>query len=120
QAEQLTGAGEPETKAFFDVTITGGSIASNNFSFPDESARVKQVRGDIAGAIAVYRRLLTPDIGQKWTLTYEPRYVLEGGGRLAQRGHAPAPRPEYRRFAELWKSADPGLPELEEARKKGR
>ncbi len=118
KAEQAMGTGEPPAKAFFNVNVIDGSIASNQFAFPDEPARVKRARGDAAGAIAIYRRLLTPDISQKWILMYEPRYVLEIARLLDQRGDAAAAREQYQRFADLWKNADAGLPELAEARKK--
>lgn len=94
------------------------AIASNAFSFPDELARIKQARGDAAGAVAVYRRLLTPDISQKWMLMYEPRWVLEIARLLDRQGDKAGARAEYQRFADLWKNADPGLPELDEARNK--
>jgi tetratricopeptide (TPR) repeat protein len=118
QAEQTIGAGEPATRAFFNVNLISGSISSNNFSFPDEFARVRRARGDAAGAIALYRRLLMPDISQKWTLFYEPRYVLEIARLLDHQGDRAGAREQYQRFADLWKNADPGLPELAEARVK--
>jgi len=118
QAEQAMGSGDPATKAFFSVDVISGSMAFNNLSWPDEAARVRRARGDTAGAIAAYRRLLTPDISQKWTLVYEPRWVLEMARLLDQQGDKAGARAEYQRFADLWKNADPGLPELAEARTK--
>jgi hypothetical protein len=46
----------------------------------------------------------------------EPRYVLEVARLLDQMGDEAAAREEYQRFLELWKDADAGLPELQEAR----
>ena len=121
QADQAMGSGDPATKAFFSVDVISGSTAFNSFSFPDEAARVKRARGDTAAAIAAYRRLLTPDISQKWTLVYEPRWVLEMARLLDRQGDKAGAREQYQRFADLWKKADAGLPELAEVRtKRGR
>jgi hypothetical protein len=71
----------------------------------------------VAGAIAIYRQLLTPDISSKWTSVLEPRYVLALARLLDRAGDRAAARTAYQRFLDLWKSADPGLPELAEARR---
>jgi hypothetical protein len=78
---------------------------------------VKKAQGDLAGAISIYRELLTSDIGSKWTAMLEPRYVLELARLLDETGDKAAARVEYERFLDLWKDADAGLPELKEARK---
>jgi hypothetical protein len=46
----------------------------------------------------------------------EPRYVLEMARLLDETGDKDGARAEYERFLELWKDADPDLPELKEAR----
>ena len=75
-----------------------------------------KARGDATGAIAEYRRLLTPSVEQKFVGVLEPRYVLELARLLDQEGEQEAARQEYQRFLELWNNADPDLPELAEAR----
>ena len=75
-----------------------------------------KARGDLSGAIAEYRHLLTPDVRQKFTSVLEPRYVLELARLLDEVGDTDAARIEYRRFLDLWKNADPDLPELADAR----
>ena len=82
----------------------------------DWRARIRNARGDAAGAIAEYRRLLTPSAEQKFVGVLEPRYVLELARLLDQEGDYEAARQEYQRFLELWNNADPDLPELAEAR----
>jgi len=79
-------------------------------------ARVKKAQGDLAGAMKIYRRLNTPDIGNKWSAILEPRYVLEVARLLDETGDREGARSEYERFLELWKDADEGLPELKETR----
>jgi eukaryotic-like serine/threonine-protein kinase len=118
RAEQIIAAAEPSTRTFFNLSNPMKSAGTNQLAFPDEPARVKRARGDIAGAIDAYRRLLTPDIALKWSLLNEPQYVLEIARLLEQKGDAAAARVEYQRFLDLWKNADPGLPELAEARQK--
>ena len=48
----------------------------------------------------------------------EPRYVLALARLLERAGDAAGAKEQYRRFADLWKGADAGLPELAEARSK--
>ena len=58
----------------------------------------------------------TPGIDCPWTSVLEPRFVLEVARLLDQKGDQAGAREEYERFLGLWKNADPGLPELAEAR----
>jgi tetratricopeptide (TPR) repeat protein len=78
---------------------------------------VKAARGDLKGAIDIYRQLITPDISQKWTTMLEPRFVLELAKLLERSGDRASAREQYQRVLELWKRADPGLIELEDARR---
>ncbi len=79
-------------------------------------ARVAVARGDLAGAIQVYRRLLTYGPDQKWLAVLEPQYVLEIARLLERMGDKQAARQAYERFLAFWQHADPDLPELAEAR----
>jgi tetratricopeptide (TPR) repeat protein len=93
------------------------SLLASSFPFRDGAARVAMARGDIRGAIQIYRRLLTYDANSKFIAAYEPRYVLAIARLLEKSGDHAAALREYERFLEFWKSADPGLPELGEARR---
>ena len=119
-AEAAFTAGEPRIKMPFNMNTAqmAASIFDNNSPSRDGLARVKKARGDPRGAIDIYRRLLTPDISSKWTSALEPRYVLQLARLLEEIGDAAGARLEYRRFLDLWKHADPHLPELVEARRK--
>jgi tetratricopeptide (TPR) repeat protein/TolB-like protein len=116
-AEEAFTRAEPKLKMFFNMGSGRRNIMPNNSSFRDGLARVKKAQGDLAGAISIYRELLTSDIGSKWTAMLEPRYVLELARLLDETGDKAAARVEYERFLDLWKDADAGLPELKEARK---
>ncbi len=117
-AEAAFSAAEPEIKADFNLLFIGLTFFNNHFASPDGVARAKAARGDLAGAIAIYRSFLTPDIGRKWTMVLEPRYVLELARLLDKSGDRAAAKKEYQRFVDLWKNADSDLPELAEARRR--
>jgi len=119
-AETAFAAAEPELKMPFSSVSPMECVFANDLPNRDWRARMKKARGDLPGAIEAYRQLLTPDISAKWVAVYEPRFVLEMARRYEQAGDKAAARREYQRFAELWKNADPGLPELQEARQRSR
>ena len=114
-AEAAFLAAEPERKAHFTMTQFGLTVFFNQVG-TDGLARVKRARGDFEGALEIYRSLNTPGLEAKYTALFEPRYVLESARLLDQMGQKEAARGEYRRFLDFWKDADPGLPELQEAR----
>jgi tetratricopeptide (TPR) repeat protein len=117
KAEAAFAAGEPRGKMWLHLTTAPLTLLANNLTFRDGLARAARARGDIAGAIAQYRRLLTTGPEQQWTSMYEPRYVLEIARLLEQSGDQTGARKEYARFLELWKNADNDLPELAEAKR---
>ena len=81
----------------------------------DGLARVKKEHDDLNAAIELYLDLITPGIASKWTLPFEPRFLLELARLYDETGDAASAREHYRRFLEYWKDADPKLPEVEEA-----
>ncbi len=107
--------GEPRHKLPFNVTQLlsnlGGSLI-----FRDGAARSKALEGDRRAAIEIYRELLRPDIGHKWTAVLEPRYHLELARLERQEGQEGEAMKHYRDFLELWSDADRDLPEIAEAR----
>jgi adenylate cyclase len=108
--------GEPRHKLPFNVTKLfenlGGSLILR-----DGAARAKASAGDRRAAIEAYRDLLRPDIGQKWTAVLEPRFHLELARLAKMDGDDAEALKHYRNFLELWSDADPGTPELVEARR---
>jgi tetratricopeptide (TPR) repeat protein len=92
-------------------------LLANDVPGRDGAARVAVARGDLKGAIEIYRRLLANGPDAKWSPLFNPRYVLEIARLLEQLGDKTAARAEYERFLALWKNADTGLPELAEARR---
>ena len=114
RAETAFTAGLPTGK--MALGDRGGDFFFHTSPSQDWRARVHTARGDAAGAISEYRRLLTPSAEQKFVGVLEPRYVLELARLLDQEGDNEKARQEYERFLGLWKNADPDLPELAEAR----
>ena len=115
-AEKAFLAGEPELKMIFGLAAPIRSGLRNVLPFHDGLARVRRAQGKSAEAIGIYRRLLEPGLEVRWTMWLEPRYVLELARVLDAAGDTKGAGREYGRFLELWKDADEGLPELEEAR----
>jgi tetratricopeptide (TPR) repeat protein len=106
-------AGEPARKQIF---WNAGEMVANNLPSRDGLARVAKARGDVTGALQIYRRLLAYGNEHNWVSAFEPRYVFEIARLLDLAGDKKSARLEYERFLELWKNADEDLPELAEAR----
>jgi tetratricopeptide (TPR) repeat protein len=110
-------AAEPKFRASIGQSMLPGDFF-RNLPFRDGPARVAIARGDFRSATDIYRKLLRPeDLGQKWPAMLEPRFVLALAKLLDRTGDHAAAREQYRRFLEMWKQADPGLPELAEAQR---
>jgi tetratricopeptide (TPR) repeat protein len=117
-AEAAFTSAEPELKiAALPIMNPIQTALLHNLPFRDGLARVKKARGDLTGAVEIYRNLNTPGIRNKWTAMLEPRYVLEVARLLDETGDKEGARAEYERFLDLWKNADPERPELEEAKR---
>jgi tetratricopeptide (TPR) repeat protein/TolB-like protein len=114
-AETAFSASEPRFKPALNED---GMPLLGNLPFRDGLARVAIARGDLRRAIDLYRQLITADISQKWTAILEPRFVFELGKLLEQTGDRSGAREQYQRFLDLWQRADPGLPELADARRR--
>jgi tetratricopeptide (TPR) repeat protein/tRNA A-37 threonylcarbamoyl transferase component Bud32 len=117
-ADEIYVAAAPKQKMRAEAANPVPTSVANDLSFPDGPARAKKARGDVDGAIDAYRQLITPDIASRWTLMLNPQYILELARLYDEKGDAARAREHYRRFLDLWKDADAGLPEVAEARRK--
>jgi tetratricopeptide (TPR) repeat protein len=106
----------PPRRQFF-IEVVEGSVLANDLVFRDGLARVARARGDLRGAIEIYRRLLLQGPDQNWVALFEPRYVLARARLLEKAGDAETARAEYERFLQFWKQADADLPDPGEARR---
>ncbi len=84
----------------------------------DKLPRAYQQKGDLDRAIAAYERLMTFDSKSESRYLIHPKYHYRVAKLYEQRGLKDKARAQYERFLELWKDADPGLPEVEDARKR--
>jgi len=114
-ADAAFAAGEPPVKMPFTRAYRPPTVFANCLPHRDGRARVAAARGHLDVAIELYGALNTPDRTNKWTAMFEPRFVLASARLLDRKGDTAGAREQYARFAELWRDADPGLPELEEA-----
>jgi DNA-binding winged helix-turn-helix (wHTH) protein/tetratricopeptide (TPR) repeat protein/TolB-like protein len=106
--------GTPDVKMVFNITHSLENL-TGALSFRDGAARAKALEGEREEAIALYEKLIRPDIGQKWTAPLEPRYHMRLARLHRDLGEREEASRHYRRVLSLWSQADPLLPELAEA-----
>ena len=84
----------------------------------DVLARAYWKKGDLDAAVAEYRKLMTIDPSNQVRWMISPLYHYRLGRVLEEKGDKAGAAVEYKKFLEYWKDADPGLPEVEDARKR--
>jgi serine/threonine protein kinase/tetratricopeptide (TPR) repeat protein len=91
------------------------------YNFPleqDVLARAYQKSGDLDKAIAEYQKLITSDPASQDRRIRNPVYHYRLAKLYEQKSVKEEAKKEYARFLELWRNADPGLPELADAKKR--
>ena len=116
-AEQAFEKQLPEVKAFYSLGALPPTLMANNNPSRDGIGRVQVARGDLDGAIATYRDLITVNLGSRYNAFVDPRYVLRLAEVLDEAGQTDEARRQYLRFVEFWADADAQFqPTVEQAR----
>ena len=91
------------------------------YNFPldqDVVPRAYETLGDIDKAIDAYQKLINPDLRGLDRRLHNPRYHYRLGRLYETKGLKDKAKAEYQRLLDLWKDADPGIPELVDAKKR--
>jgi len=84
----------------------------------DLIARVFAKKGDVAKAISEYERLLKIPFTYKSVYFVHPLYHYRLGILHQKAGEVAKAKAQFEKFLDLWKDADPGRPEVEDAKKR--
>ena len=128
QAEILLAEGKIEQSiASFENTspvsppglqYTGWMLMYNYPSLKDVVARAYVQKGDIDSATKEYERLTSFGPGTKARYLIHPKYYYRLAQLYERRGWAGKAIENYEKFLDLWKDADPSLPEVDDAKKR--
>jgi tetratricopeptide (TPR) repeat protein len=84
----------------------------------DVLARILEKKGDLDRATAEYENLITFHPESQERRLIHPLFYYRSAKLYEQKDRAERARELYRKFLSLWKDADPGLLEVEDARKR--
>jgi len=93
-------------------------ISYNTPFFKDILARAYHQKGDVDRAIAEYEKLVTFDPNSRSRFLVHPVLHYRLAKLYEQKGLKGKAIEQYQKFLDLWKDADQGLPEVEDARKR--
>lgn len=100
------------------LQYTGSVISYHLLLERDIKARAYQHKGDFNKAMGEYERLITFDPKSKEKFLVFPLYHYRLAKLYEQKAQKGKAIGQYSKFLELWKEANPDLPEVEDARKR--
>ena len=113
-----------ETDFRLTVPATGPPSYPFNYfflNFPLDQDVVPQAHEKMENidlAIDAYQKLIDPDLKGPGRRMHNPRYHFRLGKLYEKKGLKDLARIEYQKLLEDWKDADPGIPELLDAKKR--
>ena len=105
-------------KIMISLSYSPVMIAYNLPFLKDTLARAYEKNGEIDKAVTEYERLIAFYPKSREPFLIHPKYHYLLGKLHEQKGLKAKAAEQYRKFLDLWKDADPGLPEVEDARKR--
>ena len=97
----------------------GEDVARKNLFQPEMAlAHGYEMKGEIDQAIDILEKYFHLDPNDEFLRLVPPKVYFELGQLYEKKGLKEKARENYEKFLELWKDADPGITEVEDARKK--
>ena len=98
--------------------LTWSLLKYNQLFLWDQAARAYQQKGDLDSAIFEYERLISLDPESKERRLVHPKYHFHLAKLYEQKGWEGKAIEHYAKFLDIWKDADPGLADVEDARRR--